>query len=99
MPLLNDLTAPGGHSAVQQALAHAVLVRMAQLRDVAYFFHPLDLDALPVTLKLDVTLKEVMYTTHRHLHSDTVDKKKVCNERQGRNAPAEGWWPGCDIWY
>lgn len=95
MPLLNDLTAPGGHSAVQQALAHTVLVRMAQLRDVAYFFHPLDLDALPVTLKLDVTLKEVMYTTHQHLHSD---KKKVCSERRGRNAPAEGWWPGCDIW-
>lgn len=59
MPLLNDLAAPGGHSTVQQALAHAVLVRLAQLRDAAYVFQPLDLDALPVALKLDVTLKEV----------------------------------------
>lgn len=63
MSLLNDLAAPGGHSAVQQALAHAVLVRVAQLRDVAHGFQPLDVDALPVALKLDITLTEVMETS------------------------------------
>lgn len=57
MALLDDLAAPGGHSAVQQALAHAVLVRVAQLGDVADGFQPLDLDALPIALKLEVTLK------------------------------------------
>lgn len=66
MPLLNDLSAPGGHSAVQQAPAHAVLVRLAQLRDVAYVFQPLDLDALPVALKLDITLKEAMDMINLH---------------------------------
>lgn len=66
MPLLYNLAAPGGHSTVQQALAHAVLVRLAQLGDVAYVFQPLDLDALPVALKLDVTLKEVMETIQLH---------------------------------
>lgn len=84
MPLLNDLATPGGHSAIQQALAHALLVRVAQLRDVVHGFQPLDLDALPIALKLNITLKEVMYTIHLHLHSDTVDKRKnVRGQRRG----------------
>lgn len=99
MPLLNDLAAPGGHSTVQQALAHAFLVRVAQLSDVAYVFQPLDLNTLSVALKLDITLKEVMDTIHLHLLSGTVDRKMVLQREERRNAPAEGWWPGCDIWH
>lgn len=100
MALLNDLAAPGGHSAVQQAIAHIVLVRVAELRDVAHGFQPLDLDALPIALKLNITLKKVKDSIYLHMHSDTEDKKKnICGQRRGVNAPAEGWWPGCDIWH
>lgn len=54
--LLDDLAAPCGHSAVQQALAHAVRFRAGQLRDVADGFESLDLNALPIALKLNIAL-------------------------------------------
>ena len=56
MTLLDDLAAPGGHSSVQQALAHALRVGVHQLRDVVDGFQSLDLDALTVALELNVTL-------------------------------------------
>lgn len=55
--LLDDLAAPGGHSAVQQALADALRVRGRQLRDVVQSVESQDLNTLPVTLKLHITLK------------------------------------------
>lgn len=99
MALLNDLAAPSGHSTVQQALAHAILVRVAQLSDVAYVFQPLDLDALAVALELDITLKEVigrinLLIAFRHSRLEEGLQREV-----RRNAPVEGWWPGCDIWH
>lgn len=57
MSLLDDLAAPSGHSAVQQALANAVWIRVCQLRDVVDGFQSQDLNALTVTLKLRITLK------------------------------------------
>ena len=56
--LLDDLAAPGGHGAVQQALADALRVRGRQLRDVVHGIKGHDLNALAIALKPHVTLKE-----------------------------------------
>lgn len=55
--LLNDLAAPCGHSAVQQALTDAVHICVYQLRDVVHNFESHNLNALTITLKLHITLK------------------------------------------
>lgn len=55
--LLDDLAAPGGHSAIQQALADIVRIRVRQLGDVVDGFKSQDLNALAITLKLHISLK------------------------------------------
>lgn len=55
--LLDDLTAPCGHSPVQQALTNAVRLCGCQLRDVVYDIESQDLNTLTVTFKLNITLK------------------------------------------
>lgn len=55
--LLDDLAAPGGHRAVQEALADAVRVCGRQLWDVVHSFKSHNINALAVALKLHVALK------------------------------------------
>lgn len=50
--LLDDLAAPGGHRAEQQAGPDAVRLRPRQLRQVVDGVQPADVDALAVALKL-----------------------------------------------
>lgn len=61
MSLLDDLTGPGGHSAVQQALADTVGLCDYQLSDLVHSFLSQDLHILTITLKLDVTLQTEPY--------------------------------------
>lgn len=55
--LLDDLAAPGGHRAEQQALPDGVGLRPRQLGDVADDLRLTDPDALAVALKLQVALE------------------------------------------
>lgn len=55
--LLDDLAAPRGHSSVQQALTDALWICGCQLRDMVHSFDSLDLNALTITFKLYITLK------------------------------------------
>lgn len=87
MTLLDDLAAPGGHRAEQQALTDTVRVRPCQLREVADGFKPADLDALAVALKLQITLK-----TKVRVKQESRDLQMGVSQE----LPAEEWKPGSD---
>lgn len=63
--LLDDIAAPGGHGAEQQALAQALRVCGRQLGDVAHGLESPDLNTLTVALKLHVALRETDPVTPR----------------------------------